>query len=178
MASDPTPSPLAVERRAASTVERCDDPSDLCEHDPMAKTRVPAIDGWFTGGDQPRLLGLRDPSTGTAFFPPEPAVSRPPQAGGAELEPVELSDHGTLWSYTTNHYQPPEPYVSPDPFVPYTVCAVELREEQMVVLGQLAEGADPAALRVGQEMTLVEEVLFEDDDHEYTVWRWAPGGEA
>lgn len=143
----------------------------------MAKTRVPAIDGWFAGGAEPRLLGLRDPATGTTFFPRERAVSRPPQAGGATLEEVELSPTGTLWSYTTNHYQPPDPYLSPDPFVPYTVCAVELRDEQMVVLGQLSTQADPTGLRVGQDMHLVEEVLFSDGDHDYTVWRWAPAEE-
>jgi uncharacterized OB-fold protein len=139
-------------------------------------TRTPAIDGWFVAEPEPRLLGLRDPVTGTYFFPPDPAVSRPPQAGDAELEPVELSATGVLWSYTTNHYQPPEPYVSADPFVPYTVCAVELTAERMVVLGQLADGVDPGTLRVGTEMRLVVEVLFTDDEGEHTVWRWTPAG--
>jgi uncharacterized OB-fold protein len=138
------------------------------------KTVQPAIEGWFVTEPEPRLLGLRDPATGTYFFPPEPAVSRPPQAGSGELEPVELSATGILWSYTTNHYQPPAPYVSPDPFEPYTVCAVELRDEQMVVLGQLAAGVDPATLSVGAAMHLVVETLSEDDEHEYLIWRWAP----
>jgi uncharacterized OB-fold protein len=141
-----------------------------------SRIAVPAIEGWFVAEPEPRLLGLRDPSTGTYFFPPDPAVSRPPQAGGAELEPVELSATGTLWSYTTNHYQPPEPYVSADPFVPYTVCAVELQAEQMVVLGQLAEGVDPAGIKVGDEMHLVVETLFSDEEHDHLVWRWAPSG--
>ena len=60
-------------------------------------------------------------------------ISRTP----AELEEVALSRTGKLWSYTTNHYKPPEPYVAPDPFTPYTVAAVELIEERIVVLGQL-----------------------------------------
>jgi uncharacterized OB-fold protein len=142
------------------------------------RTSVPAIEGWFVTEPEPALLGLRDPSTGTYFFPPDPAVSRPPQAGGAALEPVRLSTTGTLWSYTTNHYQPPDPYVSPDPFVPYTVCAVELQVEQMVVLGQLSAGADPAELTVGDEMRLVVETLYSDDDGDHLVWRWAPGAGA
>jgi uncharacterized OB-fold protein len=136
------------------------------------KERMPAVDGWFTLDAEPRLLGLRDPSTGSYFFPREQAVSRPPQAGGDELEEVELSRTGRLWSWTTNHYAPPEPYVSPEPFEPYTVAAVELSVEQMVVLGQLAGGVDPAALEVGQEMILVVEPLYEDDEHEYLVWKW------
>ena len=84
------------------------------------------------------------------------------------------SRRGRLWSWTTNHYAPPEPYVAPDPFVPYTVCAVELDAEQMVVLGQLATGADADVLEIGMPMELVLGPLYEDDDHEYVVWQWAP----
>ena len=64
--------------------------------------------------------------------------------------------------------------MSPDPFVPYTVCAVELADEGMVVLGQLATAADPAMLEVGMTMELVLGMLHEDDDNEYVVWQWAP----
>jgi uncharacterized OB-fold protein len=64
------------------------------------------------------------------------------------------------------------PYVAPDPFVPYTVLAVELPEEQMVVLGQLADGDDPSSLQVGTEVELVLGTLYEDDDAEHLVWKW------
>ncbi len=141
---------------------------------PPTKPAVPTIEGWFSTGDAPHLLGLLDPTTGTYFFPRATAVSRPPQAGGAELEEVELSPVGTLWSFTTNHYQPPDPYVAPDPFEPYTVAAVELQAEQMVVLGQVASGVDPASLRVGMEMALLVEPLFEDDEAVHLVWKWRP----
>ena len=90
---------------------------------------------------------------------------------------MSLSRRGRLWSWTTNHYAPPEPYMAPDPFVPYTVCAVELDAEQMVVLGQLATGADADVLEVGMPMELVLGPLYEDDDHEYVVWQWAPAAE-
>jgi uncharacterized OB-fold protein len=143
----------------------------------MTKTRVAAIDGWFTFDDgQPTLLGLRDAETGTYFFPRETAVSRPPQAAGGQLEDVELGRTGKLWSYTTNHYQPPDPYVSPDPFVPYTVAAVELPDAQMVVLGQLAAEVDPADLEVGMTMELTLGTLYEDDEKEYVMWNWTPKG--
>ena len=46
----------------------------------------------------------------------------------------------------------------------------------MVVLGQLATGADAELLEVGMEMELVLGPLFEDDEHEYVVWQWAPAG--
>ena len=88
-----------------------------------------------------------------------------------------LGRRGTVWSYATNHYQPPEPYVAPDPFEPYTVVAVELPDEQMVVLGQLAEGVDPTTITVGTEVELVVGTLYEDDEHEYVVWKWRPVGD-
>lgn len=141
----------------------------------MSKNRVPAIEGWFTlDADDPRLLGLKDPKSGTYFFPKDVSLSRAPGFDDVELEEVALSRRGTLWSYTTNHYQPPDPYVSPDPFVPYTVAAVELNEERMVILGQLADGVEPESLQVGQEMELVLGTLYEDDENEYVVWKWQP----
>jgi uncharacterized OB-fold protein len=142
---------------------------------PSGKARRAAIEGWFTLDEEaPRLLGLRDPKSGTYFFPKDVALARAPGYEDSELEEVALSRTGRLWSYTTNHYQPPEPYVSPDPFVPYTVAAVELAEERMVVLGQLADGVDPASLEVGMEMELVLGTLYEDDEHEVVVWKWKP----
>ena len=43
-----------------------------------------------------------------------------------------------------------------------------------VVLGQLADGVDPASIEVGQEMQLVLGTLYEDDENEYVVWKWKP----
>ena len=138
------------------------------------KPRVPAVEGWFTTDDPPRLLGARGRETGSYFFPAPIAVSANPNAPFEEREPVALSRTGRIWSYTTNHYRPPPPFVSPEPFEPYTIVAVELEVEQMVVLGLLDDGADPAGLRVGQEVELVMGTLSEDDEHEYVVWKWRP----
>ncbi|MEE2674326.1 MAG: OB-fold domain-containing protein [Myxococcota bacterium] len=140
----------------------------------MSKKRVPAIEGWFTLDDDPQLIGLRDAESGTCFFPKDVAVSRAPGYDHVELEEVRLSRTGKLWSYTTNHYKPPDPYVSPDPFEPYTVAAVELTDERMVVMGQLAPGVDPESLEVGMPMELVLGTLYEDDENDYVVWKWQP----
>ena len=141
----------------------------------MAKTRVPAVEGWFTLDEaQPRLIGSRGAETGSFFFPKNLAFSRNPAAPTEELEEVQLGRRGRVWSFTTNHYPPPSPYVAPEPFEPYTIVAVELPDERMVVLGQLAEGADPVRLRVGAEVELVLGTLYEDDEHEYVVWKWRP----
>lgn len=139
----------------------------------MSKPQTPAIEGWFTmDADAPALVGRRGAETGSYYFPPTLAFSRNPAAPGEALEEVQLSRRGRIWSWTTNHYQPPAPYIAPDPFVPYTVVAVELVEEQMVVLGPLAPGSDPTDLAVGREVELCLTDLYEDDDHEYVVWSW------
>jgi uncharacterized OB-fold protein len=139
------------------------------------KTRVPAAPEWFTMDEAaPALLGARGTESGSYFWPTALAVSANPSVPGEERVATPLSRTGTLWSWTTNHYAPPEPYMAPDPFVPYTVCAVELAEEKMVVLGALATGADEKQLEVGMTMELVLGPLYEDDDHEYVVWQWAP----
>ncbi len=145
----------------------------------MTTSRVPAVDGWFTMDEAaPALIGARGVESGSYYWPTAVAVSGNPHAPGEAREPVELSRTGKLWSWTTNHYAPPEPYIAPDPFVPYTVCAVELEREAMVVLGQLATGADAEQLEVGMEMELVLGPLFTDDEHDHVVWQWAPKGAA
>ena len=140
-----------------------------------AKTQVAAVEGWFTiDPATPALLGTRCTTCGTYFFPRESRFCRNPACDGTELEEVPLSRRGKVWSFTDNRYQPPPPYMSPDPFEPYAIAAVELAEEKMVVLGQLAGGASVDALRVGQEVELVLETLYEDDDNAYLVWKWLP----
>jgi uncharacterized OB-fold protein len=81
-----------------------------------------------------------------------------------------------VWSFTDNRYQPPPPYVASDPFEPYAIAAVELANERMVVLGQLVPGVDVAGLGLGDEMELALGTLYEDDEHEYLVWKWRPTG--
>ena len=108
----------------------------------MAKTKIPAMDGWFTLDEAaPALIGTRCKGCGTYFFPKETVVCRNPRCFSTELEEVELSRRGRVWSFTNNCYPPPEPYVASDPFEPYAIAAVELEAEKMVVLGQLADGA-------------------------------------
>jgi uncharacterized OB-fold protein len=142
----------------------------------MSKPRVPVVEGLFReeADGSGRLLGGRCPSCGASFFPKQWSFCRNPSCGGTELEDVELSTRGTLWSFTDNRYAPPPPYPAREPFEPYGVAAVELVDEQMVVLGQLAKGTDVATLAVGRDMDLIVEPLYEDDDAVRTVWKWRP----
>ncbi len=139
------------------------------------KTKAPAIEGWFRmDPSDPRLLGTKCKGCGTYFFPKETAYCRNPDCTSTDLEEVALSPRGRLWSFTNNCYPPPAPYVAPDPFEPYAIAAVELEEEKMVVLGQVVSGVAVADLEAGMEMEVVVDKLYEDDDHEFMIWKWRP----
>jgi uncharacterized OB-fold protein len=140
-------------------------------------TATPVIEGWFTTGDIPALLGSRCTSCGTAYFPPVSGFCRNPACDGDGFEEAELSRRGTVWSYTDAQYQPPAPYVpSGEDYVPFALAAVEL-PEGLVVLGQVADGFGVADLKVGAEVELVVETLYTDDSGERTIWRWRPVGQ-
>jgi len=142
---------------------------------PPAKTRLPAVEGWFTLDDgAPTLLGSRCTSCGNFAFPKETYFCRNPHCQGREFAETPLSRTGKVWSYTNAGYQPPEPYVAADPYVPFAIAAVELAAEQMVVMGQVVPGVDVDDLSVGDEVELVLDTLYEDDEHEYVVWKWRP----
>jgi uncharacterized OB-fold protein len=140
----------------------------------VSKKQVLAIEGWFATDPQPHLLGSRCRSCSSYFFPKETMYCRNPGCSSSDFEEVPLSRTGSVWSYTENHYEPPAPYISPQPFVPYTVAAVELADEKMVVLGQIAADVDASELRAGMQVELVVEKLYEDDDSEYLIWKWRP----
>jgi uncharacterized OB-fold protein len=135
-------------------------------------TATPAIEGWFTTGPEPALVGSRCTTCTTVYFPPVAADSfcRNPACDGETFESTELSRRGRFWSYTDAQYQPPPPYVpATDPYEPFALAAVEL-PEGLTVLGQVAQGYGVADLRVGAEAELVVEVLHDDR----TIWRWKP----
>jgi len=138
-------------------------------------TATPAIEGWFTTGPDPALLGSRCTTCGTAFFPPTSGFCRNPACDGEEFTEVPLGRRGRIWSYTDAQYQPPPPYIAAsEPFEPFALAAVEL-PEGMVVLGQVAAGYGVADLRLGAEAELVVETLYTDDDGtDRLIWRWKP----
>jgi uncharacterized protein len=136
-------------------------------------TQTPAIEGWFTTGPEPALIGSRCTECGCVFFPRTEGFCRNPVCAGEAFEDVELSRRGRVWSYTDAQYQPPPPYIAGDPWEPFALAAVEL-PEGLVVLGQVAAGYGVGDLQVGQEAELVVETLYTDDDGERTIWRWLP----
>ncbi len=135
---------------------------------------TPAIEGWFTTGAEPALLGSRCTSCASVFFPRIEGFCRHPACQGEEFVEAELSRRGRIWSYTDAQYQPPAPYISTaEPYVPFALAAVEL-PEGIVVLGQVAEGYGVEDLQVGAEAELVVETLYADENGARSVWRWRP----
>jgi uncharacterized OB-fold protein len=132
---------------------------------------TPAIEGWFTTGDEPALVGTRCRACGTVFFPRETGFCRNPRCNSTDLDETELSRRGRVWSYTDARYQPPPPYVPrTDPYEPFALAAVELEDEGLVVLGQVADGYGVDDLSIGTPVELVVEPL----DDSSLIWRWKP----
>ena len=71
------------------------------------RTRVPAVEGLFTMGDPPHLIGGKGRSRGSYFFPKDSAGADPACFGDDERDEVLLSRTGSVWSYTTSSYPPP-----------------------------------------------------------------------
>jgi uncharacterized protein len=141
-----------------------------------ARARVPAIEGWYTLDAQaPALLGARCSDCGTFVFPPpQSSFCRNPACDGDEFKTVPLSRRGRIWSFTNACYQPPEPYVAADPYVPFAIAAVELELEKMVVLGQVVSGVGVEQLAVGMSVELVLETLYTDQGTDRVIWKWKP----
>ncbi|RVW09179.1 benzoylsuccinyl-CoA thiolase [Prescottella agglutinans] len=140
----------------------------------MSDTATPAVEGWFTTGPEPALIGTKCRSCGTISFPRETTFCKNPACSGEEFDDVELSRFGTVWSYTDAQYKPPAPYIpTTDPYVPFALAAVEL-PEGLVVLGQVADGFGVADLKVGNPVELVVETLYTDETGDRSIWRWKP----
>jgi uncharacterized protein len=105
-------------------------------------------------GERAVLFGSRRRSTGVVKFPAE----RPELFDGspdtqADIEPLELSTEGTLYTFTTQEFPPPLPYKGnrdPKTFRPYIVGFVEL-EEGLLVESLIIDAA-AGDLRIGQPM--------------------------
>lgn len=136
-------------------------------------TQRSAVPEWFDA-DQVELIGKVCTTCQCVFFPPTVDHCRNPMCEGDNLESHRLATHGRVWSWTRNHYKPPAPYVATEPFEPYTVLAVELADDGLVVLGQLSPLSVPA--EVGDHVSLRSETLLEDEEGIQLVWRWAVDG--
>ncbi|GAB2631670.1 zinc ribbon domain-containing protein [Streptomyces capparidis] len=144
----------------------------------MSGVPRPVVEGWFTAADGGgfRLLGTRCADCSAVFFPREDLACRDPGCGGTRLEQVPLSPRGRVWSYTDSRYRPPAPYPADPgaPWEPFTLVAVELAAEGLVVLGQAAPGVGVDDLAVGMEVEVVPGVLEDGGGRRTATWNWRP----
>ena len=147
----------------------------MSDNQAVAQQR-PAIEGWFTWppSSEPSLIGSRCKSCGDYFFPKRKICCNPKCMSSA-LEEVLLSRRGKMYVYTINYYQPPPPYMSPDPFVPYATAVMDLKKDKMKVQGQIISGYDLDKLKIGMELEVVLELLYKDAQGiNVMVWKFRP----
>jgi uncharacterized OB-fold protein len=126
-------------------------------------TRRPVTEGLFRD-DPPQLLGGGCAECGEHHFP---RLDQCPYCGADAVADAVLSDHGTLWGWTTVTALPPGALGT----VPYGFGVVEL-PEGLRVITRLALPADDWTF--GQPMRLRVAELGDNDGATVTTWEFAP----
>lgn len=120
---------------------------------------VVAVDAsLFASLEPPRLAGSRCASCGTVTFPAQSAC---PKCAAGQMLAVELAEHGTLWTWTVQAFEPKAPYRPPaSGFQPFGVGYVDLGD--VIVEARLA--GDPGTLEIGLPMRLTLLPLWDAED--------------
>ncbi|MDT5082071.1 MAG: uncharacterized protein QOJ80_6708 [Mycobacterium sp.] len=127
-------------------------------------------------GDRAVLFASRRRSSGVVKFPAE----RPELFDGdaeiqEDIEAIELSTEGTLYTYTTQEFAPPLPYKGnrdPKVFKPYVVGFVELAEG--VLVETLIVGATADQLKIGQPLVSTTTTLETEDGKSLVTFAFRP----
>jgi uncharacterized OB-fold protein len=129
-------------------------------------------------GDRAVLFGSRRRSSGAVKFPAErPELFDGDSAIQDDIEPIELSSEGTLYTYTTQEFPPPLPYKGnrdPKVFQPYVVGFVELAEG--VLVETLIVDVNAAELRIGQQLVSTTTSLETEDGRSLVTFAVRPAG--
>ena len=123
---------------------------------------------------EPRLIGGKCPDCGNVVFPMQKDC---PKCTGDQIEKVELSTKGVLWTWTIQGFPPKSPpqigKTDPENFEAYGVGYVELPGEVKVET-RLTEN-DPTRLRVGMEMELtVVPLAIDEEGNEVVTFAFQP----
>ncbi|MEW6142609.1 MAG: OB-fold domain-containing protein [Chloroflexota bacterium] len=135
------------------------------------KKNVPLIEGLFTWpSDKPQLIASRCKKCGALFFPKVPYCGNPDcPKDKANMELVNISNTGTIYTYTIHQYAPAIPFKM-DPFKPYGVVMVDV-PEGLRVLGMTTT---TEGLKIGQKVEMTVGTLYEDAENAYITWMWKP----
>lgn len=137
------------------------------------KKRYPAEEGLFTWpSDKPQLIGGRCKSCGTYYFP-KYYITHKIGCKDRQTEEVLLSRTGTLDTWTVQHYPPPLPFISPNPFTPYAIGWVALPEG--IGVAGIITGCKLEDIKHNMKVELVAEKAWEDaEGNEVLTWKWRP----
>ena len=91
--------------------------------------------------------------------------------GSDQIEAIELSAEGQLWTYTVIRHKPPGDYLGPDPFEPFALGLVELPDGVRIM--SPIEG-DVESLQIGAKLRLTPWILQSGDGQAYRAFRFAP----
>ncbi|MGA9490180.1 MAG: OB-fold domain-containing protein [Mycobacterium sp.] len=127
-------------------------------------------------GDRAVLFASRRRSSGVVKFPAE----RPELFDGDpeiqdDIEAIELSAEGTLYTYTTQEFPPPLPYKGirdPKTFKPYVVGFVELAEG--VLIETLIVDTTADQLTIGQRLVSTTTTLETEDGRSLVTFGFRP----
>ncbi len=122
--------------------------------------------------EQARLRGSKCRGCGEVFFGKRLSCEN---CGSEDVEEIALSRKGRLYTYTVIEHRPPGDYKGPDPFVPFATGSVDL-PEGIRVPGQMASGYTEKNLKIGMEMELIRDKLYDDKEtgNEVICWKWKP----
>ena len=134
------------------------------------KEQVPIGEGLFvipsSPSEKPYLIGSKCRNCGEVLFPARRCCRR---CTSMDLEEVALSQSATLHSFTTISVKLADAKTGP----PYFVGVVELPEGERI--RTLLTDGDSASLKIGDEMELVIEVVYEDESgREVLGWKFKP----
>lgn len=118
--------------------------------------------------DDVRLLGSKCANCGEVSIGTNDVCLN---CGGDEIEGLELSSEGELWTYTVIRHKPPGDYLGPDPFEPYALALVELADGVRIMAP--LEG-DVESFEIGSRLRLVPWMLHVEDGQAYRAFRFAP----
>ena len=122
--------------------------------------RILVAEGLFTipssSADEPHLIGSKCRNCQEVVFPKQPGC---PNCCSESVEEILLGPKGRLYSFTNVNHPVPEGYKGP---IPYGVGLVDLPEGVRIV-AHLTE-SDPDKLKVGMDLMLVIDKLFEDNE--------------
>jgi uncharacterized OB-fold protein len=127
-------------------------------------------------GERAVLFGSRRRSSGVVKFPAErPELFDANPDIQSDIEPVELSTEGMLYTFTTQEFAPPLPYKGnrdPKTFRPYIVGFVELKEGLLVE--SLIVDAAVDDLQIGQRMVSTTTALETEAGETFVTFAFRP----